>query len=287
MSLRLLYLGAPKSGKTGSLAAAANAGWKIRYLDFDGNADTLLNFTAPANRKNIEIIPCLDEYKMVQKAGKESMEQTLVYASKPSAWKSFMDAMSVWPTDQSKPSEWEPTKNILVIDSMTTLALSKINLSVYSDGREGKRRNFNDYDSVQNDILKLTSLLKVYIKCPVFIMAHLQLTSANLDVDEDITNQEIRAKLYEEKLKIAAKTPMQWGPVTMGKALTNTLAAHFNGTILAEANHLLGRKIFLQPKEGLNLGVPFPLLTKDQKIIKELPLETGVKEILDAWVACQ
>lgn len=41
--VRMLLSGWPGTGKTGALAALANAGWKIRLLDFDGNYEVLKN----------------------------------------------------------------------------------------------------------------------------------------------------------------------------------------------------------------------------------------------------
>ena len=45
--LRIMLLGFPGSGKTGSLAPLANAGFKLRILDFDGNLDPMLRRLTP------------------------------------------------------------------------------------------------------------------------------------------------------------------------------------------------------------------------------------------------
>ena len=285
-------MGAPKGGKSGSLASAANAGWKVRYLDFDGNPDPLIAFTDKDKRGNIEVVSCLDKYKMVKVPGKATdgtFDEQIKFAGGPTAWKTMHDALDKWPVDGSKPSEWDPTKNILVLDSLTTIAQSKVQLVQYTDGREGKKKNFSDYEQTQTSIENLIKVLKVYMECPVFVMAHLQVVSGNLDTpdDEEITDASIRNKLMEEKIKLASKVPVSFGPITIGKAQVNTLASHFNGAILVESNPILGRKIMIAPKEGLNLGLPFPGILGKNPSPKELPQETGIKSILDAWLAAR
>jgi len=290
MSLRTLMMGTPKAGKSGSLASAANAGWKIRYLDFDGNADPLISFTDKDKRSNIEVVNCLDKYKLVRVAGKAqdgTFDEQVKFDKGPTAWKTMHDALDKWPVDGSDPKTWDPTKNILVLDSLTTIAQSKVQLVQYTDGREGKKKNFSDYEQTQTSIENLIKVLKVYIECPVFVMAHLQVVSGNLDTpdDEEITNADVRNRLMEEKIKLASKVPVSFGPITLGKAQVNTLASHFNGAILVESNPVLGRKILLSPKDGLNLGLPFPGIGGKTPSVKELPQETGIKTILDAWLA--
>jgi len=274
---------------TGSLASAANAGWNIRYLDFDGNPDPLIAYTEKSKRTNLHIVSCLDEYKMVRQAGKNGnvFDEVFKFDKEgPKAWKTMHDALDKWPTDGSNPREWDPTKNLLVLDSLTTIAQSKVQLVQYTDGREGKRKNFSDYEQTQTAVENLVKTLKIYVQCPVIVMSHLQLISANLDIpdEEEITDADTRNKLLQEKIKLASKTPVAYGPVTMGKAQVNTLAAHFNGAVLVEANPMLGRKIHIAPREGLNLGLPFPSIAGKNPPPKELPLESGIKAILDAWL---
>ena len=40
---RIMIVGYPGAGKTGALACLANAGYKLRILDFDGNLEPLLD----------------------------------------------------------------------------------------------------------------------------------------------------------------------------------------------------------------------------------------------------
>lgn len=262
---------------TASLSAAANAGWKIRYLDFDGNADPLVNFTEVGKRGNIEIVSCLDKFALAISGGGSEPEDATPRMRASRGWAAMTRALNKWPTDESFAGDWEPTSNILVIDSATTLATSKVNAIQHINKRGGTRKNFNDYELTQTAIEGLLQAIKADIRCPVFITAHLQLLGPDLDVDKDIDNEGLKERLLEEKLKGASKQPWTLGPITLGKAQARTLAGHFSGTALIEARPAAGRVIKLKPIDGLALGLPIPGL-KD-----EYPIESGWATILEAW----
>ena len=291
MAFRLLMLGSPKSGKSGSLAAVANAGWTIRYLDFDGNADPLLAYTAPQHRGNIQIVSCLDDLSMQKslddRGGVKDITFGLSAAKPPRAWRTMLDAMDKWPVDGSNPREWDPRKNLFVLDSLTTAGQARMRSIRFTNGRRFGERNFRDYMLSQDEIESFLVALKVHIPCPVAVLAHIQTIGPDLDVElEDNIPKELRgrlqARLLEEKLKEAEKTPWTVGPVSIGKAQVKTLASHFSGTVLVETRPSSdSRVIICKPRDGLNLGVPFP------GVGRELPQETGMKTILEAWVASQ
>lgn len=279
--LRLLYMGAPKSGKTASIASLANCGWQVRYLDFDGNAAPLMNFTKPENRKNLHIVRCIDKLKMERVAGKQkdSFDEVFIYDGKPSAWSTMHNALfNKWPDDGSDPKQWDPRKNVLILDSLSTISQAKLRLSQYVSGRQMGRRSFTDYGAAQEAIEGLLHALKGSIACPVIVIAHIDIAGPDLHVD-DIDDEELKNAMLRHKLKGAEKTPWAIGPVTVGKAQLRNLPIHFSGSILAEPSKAFGRQIHTAPREGLNLGVPLPGI-KDA-----LPLDSGLATILNAWVA--
>ena len=277
---RLLYMGAPKSGKTGSLAALANAGWTIRYIDFDANVSPLLNFTDTPNRKNIQIVRCIDNYTTRRVPGKKdnTFDEVYVYKEKPAAWTTMNDNIfKQWVVDGSNPAEWDPTKNVIVIDSLSTLSQARLRLSQYTAGREGGKRAYTDFGAAQQHIEDLLHSMKGTIMCPVIIVAHIDVIGPDLHTD-DVESDELKEALLRHKLKGAEKTPWAIGPVTVGKALLRNLAMHFSGVVLAESSKTFGRQIHLAPRDGLGLGVPIP------KMPKELPIETGMASIMNSWV---
>lgn len=63
-SVRMLLTGFPGAGKTGALASLANAGFKLRVLDFDGNPESLLHFTDKAALPLIDVVALEDPIGM-------------------------------------------------------------------------------------------------------------------------------------------------------------------------------------------------------------------------------
>lgn len=60
--VRMLLSGFPGSGKTGALASLANAGWKLRILDFDGNYEVLKHYVKP--NADVDIVSFEDPVRM-------------------------------------------------------------------------------------------------------------------------------------------------------------------------------------------------------------------------------
>lgn len=276
MSLRILALGVPKSGKTSSFASLANNGWKIRYLDFDGNADPLVAHTQPAHRGNVEVVSCLDQVVLAEAGGGEKADANPKMRS-CRGWAVMARALNKWPTDDSFSGDWDPTSNVLIIDSATSLAVAKVNAIQFMNNRYGQRRTFTDYELTQTAISGLLAAIKLDIKCPMFLTAHIQTVGPDLNVDDEIENIGLRERVLEEKLKGATKMPWAIGPMTIGKAQVRSLASDFNGTALIEAFPASGRRIRLQPMDGLALGLPVPGLKNDYST------DDGWGIILDAW----
>ncbi len=100
-TVKLLLLGDAATGKTGSLASLANAGYKLRILDFDNNLGSMIDRLKPESISRVDF-------------------ETL----KPSDPKSYDRAsalMKEWKTTEGslgRPSEWGPDE-VLVFDSMS------------------------------------------------------------------------------------------------------------------------------------------------------------------------
>lgn len=103
--VKLLLTGDSGSGKTGSLASLANAGYKLRIIDLDGGLDILANYLKPEAMDNVFYVrvPPLDE---------ETWAKTVRLIEED-----FTDGK----TSFGKVSDWD-SNTVLVIDSGTFLA---------------------------------------------------------------------------------------------------------------------------------------------------------------------
>src|SRR3990167_7269492 len=118
---RVLLLGTPGSGKTGSLACLANAGFKLRVLAFDKRANMvpLLMYTKTEYRKNIDILFFEDKLR----AGQRFIEPIGV----PSAFRLAYLAMDHWKyttgeheIDLGASRDWG-LDTVVVLDSLTAM----------------------------------------------------------------------------------------------------------------------------------------------------------------------
>lgn len=270
MGFRLLLGGRPKSAKTGALAALANAGYTLRYVNHDDNTEPLFAYTRKECHRNIQVLDAVDEMR-VSKDG--NIVSTGAQGLK--SWSTLMNAMDRWPIDGSDPAKWTK-RDILIDDSLTELAKGLARRQQAMEGRELKRYSWTDYDRVQKQIDALLVLLKQRLgSASLIVIAHLQVIGPDFSTG-DTEDEALRDEILRQKLRGADNIPWQLAPISFGKAQAKTLAAHFSACIYAKSVEGRGRRLFLAPEDGFDAGVPVPGLPKD------LDVETGLAKVFDA-----
>ena len=118
--LRILNVGYPGTAKTGGLASLVNAGFKFRFLDFDGNTDPLLARINPEMDKNVDIQFFEDEMRPSRNGYAEPVGIPHAFSD---AWK----MLDEWKFEEDgkeinlgKSDDWGPD-TILVLDSLTKM----------------------------------------------------------------------------------------------------------------------------------------------------------------------
>lgn len=117
--VRLLLSGYPGTGKTGSLAALANAGWKLRILDFDGNWDILKHHVKP--EADVDIVSFEDSVRMGQRTmGPDGIPTAFFNADKLlDRWR-YKGEGDGW-VDLGAPKDWGPD-HVICLDGITGLS---------------------------------------------------------------------------------------------------------------------------------------------------------------------
>jgi hypothetical protein len=121
--LRIMLLGFPGSGKTGSLAPLANAGFKLRILDFDGNLDPMLRRLTPQGLDNVDAAYFEDKTRM----GAQFQEPIGI----PTAFPNALRMMDRWAykeadgteVDLGASKDWG-LDTVLVLDNITEMGES-------------------------------------------------------------------------------------------------------------------------------------------------------------------
>lgn len=272
--VKALCVGYPGSGKTGSLAALANAGYKLRILDFDGNFDPLLAWIKPEFRKNVDIVTLKD--RMV--GGRKRIETQ----GKPTA---LMDAdayLTRWKykdgdeeIDLGRPSEWGPD-TVLVLDSLTNMGRAVMNWVLFIQDRVAKGPRKSDWGVAQSFQEGLVEKLmsREQVSCHTILTAHLKMIGPpEFEVDDD---EEVK----KDKEKVRQLVSYKLFPSALGRALPPEIAKHCPYVLLYETIIIAGR-VRRMIKTVPNLafdGVAVPL--KD--IPDELSIEDGLAKLFEA-----
>src|SRR5712672_399137 len=103
--------------KTGALAALANAGYKIRMIDFEGNTAPLYANTLPENRSNIAIASVRD--KITLGGGRDITQCTNPVAFRQ-AWRLLDNFVDNAGNELGSAADWGDD-TVLVIDGITQM----------------------------------------------------------------------------------------------------------------------------------------------------------------------
>lgn len=243
--VKMIYVGASGTGKTGSLASLVKAGYRLRILDFDNGVGPLISFvqhTCPAQLDNVDVIQCRDKFKADPIKG-------AAVSGTPKAYTEAIKYLTKW-DDGTVPAEWG-ADTILVLDSLTKFGDAAFRWAQGMDPSCKDPRQW--YNTAQQSLGTVLDMLT----SPEFNAHLLVLTHVHLvDMPDGTT------KGYASSL---------------GKALGPKIPSVFNNMILAESKGTgenVKRTITTMPTQLLDLKNEKPF-----DIPKSLPLETGMATI--------
>ena len=259
--LKLLLIGESGTGKTGALASLAQAGYKLRILDFDSGLDVL-----PELLKNdqealarIQYETCTD--KMTSIGGKVQPKGL------PTGFVKGMNLLTKWSEkngaseDLGIPSKWG-RDTILVIDSLTHLGNAALRRAQALNANSGGKVTQPEWGAAQNDVeAALTLLYSDEFKCNVIITAHVRYVGGEEGKDGEPDNPR----------------PLAGHPNAPGKALSPKIPGYFNTMLLCKVDgtgRLAKRMIYTVPDGLINVKQPFVM----DQVPSKLPIETGLAQ---------
>jgi hypothetical protein len=161
--VKLILLGDSGSGKSGALASLANAGYKLRILDFDNGSNILKSYVKPEFVQNIDVEICTDQYRT---AGGR------IFPATATAWMKAVKLLDKWPP-YGPVASWG-TGEILIIDSSTFAGKTAMNFHMNLNARLAVPATWQDYRPIQGYIDNLLSLLfSDSIQCHVIVVSHI------------------------------------------------------------------------------------------------------------------
>jgi hypothetical protein len=246
--VRALYIGDSGAGKTGSLISLLQAGYTIRMLDLDNNADSLIELCKHLDAKLLErldIISVRDKFRASQLTGLEVSGQ-------PKAWVDALKYLNKW-DDGTTIDSWD-SNTIFVLDTLTSAGRAAFH---WAKGMNPASKDPRQWYAAGQDSLKtlLELLTAPTYQCHILVLSHIDL----VERDDGST------KGYASSL---------------GKALGPQIAKVFPTFIMAETRGTgdkVRRTITTKPTQFVDLKNPIPFKVEDR-----YPLETGMATIFAA-----
>lgn len=266
MPVRILLMGNPGAGKTGSLACLANAGFKLRVLAFDkeSNMMPLLLHTRPECRANIDILFFEDRMR----AGQRFIEPIGV----PSAFADAIKAMTNWP-GLGASKDWGP-ETVVVLDGITSMGTASMRRAMAMANKTPLNRTQQVWGFAMDDQDNFIELMVSNANRFHFIaLSHTKMIGpkdvTNSDDDLSKTIKQQAADLVETRLY----------PSALGRELPRNIARHFPCALLIESEFkgkTVRRVIRTVQRPELDLKVPASSLADS------LPIEDGLLTVFRA-----
>ncbi|MCG3776517.1 MAG: hypothetical protein JW395_3376 [Nitrospira sp.] len=169
---KVLMIADNGAGKTGLLATLANAGHKLRVLDFDNGLDVLASYLTPKGVENV-IFETLSDDIANSAATAYMRARTLIY----NGWKTESDG------DLGHITKWGPDTT-LVIDTLSGLSDACLRDVLKKNGKRPQDNPAQaDWGTAQREITNLlTYVLGDAVKCNVVVNTHPVLITDESDI---------------------------------------------------------------------------------------------------------
>lgn len=241
---KLLLIGDSGSGKTGSMASLALAGYKLRILDMDNGLDSLaaaIRQKDPKALANVDYITLRDQY--------EASELGPRIKGQPKAFTAALRALDNWP-GLGKPADFGP-EAIVVIDSLTFLGDAAYAWAepLVASKSKGGVDNRQIYGMAQGAIEQVLA----------------QLTDSNFNANVIVT-----AHIRYQEMPDGSKRGY---PTSIGQALGPTIPRYFNSTALFQSNSSGQRSLQTVSNGLIDLKNPASF-----KMARSFPIETGLAD---------
>ncbi len=272
---KIILMGDSGTGKTGSLVSLALAGYNIKVIDFDCQAEEVVRGVlkelhhAKKNPISLEAHnKALSQFDIAKFSDKITIVGTKIKVVAALAWVAAMKQLNAWVRGGID------EKTVLVIDSLTFAAkaatynyLSLSNLLAKQDGPE-----WTDYNSIQEAIAGLLALLySPTISCNVIVNAHIDL----VELRADFGKKDNKGKPVLEVVDTKAL------PKSIGKALASSIPAYFNTALVCKSfgpEQARKRFIYTCPVGLADTKTPYLGLPD------KLPIESGMATFFAATI---
>lgn len=272
MPVKMINLADTGAGKTGALASLCAAGYNVRVLDLDNGMESLVNvLTDSKSQYPKEAIGRL-RWRTLTEPMRIIGGQIQPKAA--TVWNLATAMLEAWKGDSAASASGQviPTtdglgnignwgeKDVLVIDTLSTLGTAAMNFNLMMNGDLGKRRSsmeaMRDVGAAQGQLDKLLQLLfDSTVRCHVIVNTHVVFAK------EDGTAAE------------PGYTGMIYAfPAAIGKALSPKMGKYFNHMLMTRRVGT-DQRIYTRGMANVGLKSGAPLRVKES-----YPVKTGLAD---------
>lgn len=270
IAVKLLLVGDPGSGKTGSLVSLVKDGYRVFILNFEGSAHLapLRMHLTPEEQERVIVANLRDD---LQLQGRQIWPR-----KPPTAFSNAMALLDKWKVgeaDYGSIYDWGP-QDVLVVDSLTSMGAAAMWYRLFVNGRKGKNKRPKDWGEAMEMQEQFLELLRAEsIKCNVIVISHLTYLGGDSDFSDD---EDLDApKPSSGPVTIDIKRY----PSALGKKLPPRIAGFFPTVLQAKIvgqGRNARRVIRTVPEPDVDLKLPA------KGVASELPIETALADIFKA-----
>lgn len=268
-TVKLLLIGDSGSGKTGSLASLAAAGYRLRIIDVDNGLDVLKSYLTNPKSLYVQQNPrCAEnvEFETITDAMRNINGR--IVPKSATVWQRTLKLLQDWNTSSAifgPLTTWTP-QDVLVIDSLSMLSTAALNFHLSMQGQLGGVRTSNegrrDIGEAQRLLRGLLELLyDEHVKCNIILTSHITFVS------ESGHGPQAAAE--------AGEIPAGY-PSAIGRALSPHIPRYFN-TVLFCKTEGSKHKIYTKSQGVVNVKNTAPM-----SVAPSYPLETGLADYFKA-----
>lgn len=241
--VKLLLIGESGTGKTGSLASLAKAGYNLYILDYDNGLDIVQTALR-------------DDPAALARVQYETLRDTIVSVNGTPKLKppihAYKDAGKVL-------NDWGASgftaRDVLVLDTLTTFSEAAFNEALVLGGRLNQRPQLQDYGWLAESVkLFIDMITSPEIACHVVVNTHIRFLSGEADTEI-----------------------MKGLPNAKGQEVSRTVSRYFNTVALARTQGTgpaAKRIISTQPQGVVEVKTSAPTHVK-----QSYPIETGLADL--------
>lgn len=272
--IKLLYIGDSSTGKTGSLASLAGAGYRLGIIDLDGGTEVIKNLlTSPTSKYPRD---SMSRVFRIQLTEDMHFINGKFVPKMATSWSRLGDLLNKFkgtdpthgPIDLGPVAQWG-SNDILIIDSLTAAAQAALEFH-YQLG--GKLINGSSGFEYQRDIgtaqgyveQMLRALCSKMLKCNVIVISHITYV-ADKEAPPPMPNEQPAEKGFPSAIGRAASPRIP-------QKFNHLLQAKFEGQGIGSV-----AKIFTKTQGPVLLKTAAPMTAK-----ASYPLETGLADFFRA-----